>query len=256
MNRLWPLPALLTWALAWVVFTLCLRAGLELAAAFGLAAVLAAGLAAAASTWWRRLFVAAGFPLSATLGAGLASALPAWSWLLPLAALLLVYPVHSWRDAPVFPTPRGALSGLAQHTGLSAQARIVDAGCGLGAGLVELRREWPEGQLHGWEWSWPVRWLCGWRCGGFARISRTDIWATSWAGLDLVYLFQRPESMDRALRKAQQDMRPGSWVASLEFEAVGWVAQAKLEAVPGKPVWLYRVPLRPRCGAPGTALGH
>jgi hypothetical protein len=256
MNRWWPLPALLTWALAWVVFALCLRAGLGLAMAFGLAAVLAAALAVRAHTWWRRLFVAAGFPLSAALGAGLASTLPAWLWLLPLAALLLIYPVHSWRDAPVFPTPRGALSGLARYTGLGPQTRVLDAGCGLGAGLQELHREWPQGQLQGWEWSWPVRWLCARRCARFARISRTDIWAASWAGFDLVYLFQRPESMDRALTKAQQDMRDGSWLASLEFEAVGWVPQAKLEAVPGKPVWLYRLPLQKRPAAASTGPAH
>lgn len=256
MNRLWPLPALLTWALAWALFALCLRLGLGLTAAFALATVLAAALAVRGSTWWRRIFVAAGFPVSLALSLGVTSTLPAWLWLLPLAALLLIYPVHSWGDAPVFPTPRGALSGLAASTGLGQHARLLDAGCGLGAGLVELRREWPQGQMQGWEWSWPVRWLCAWRCGQFASISRTDIWATSWAGFDLVYLFQRPESMDRALRKAEQDMRPGSWLASLEFEASGWVPHARLETVAGKPVWLYRVPLRPRTAAPAAAQGH
>jgi hypothetical protein len=256
MTLIWPLPALLTWALAWALFLAGLHLGLDPAWAFAAAALAVALLAIRAGSWWRRVFMAVGFPLSAALDAGLTGALPAWLWLLPLAALLLIYPMRSWRDAPLFPTPSGALSGLAHRLGLPDNPRIVDAGCGLGAGLIELHREWPQGRLQGWEWSWPVRWLCGLRCGRFARISRTDIWATSWAHMDLVYLFQRPESMDRALLKAQQELRPGSWLASLEFEATGWQPHGRLDNVPGKPVWLYRVPLRRRTDRPAAASTH
>jgi hypothetical protein len=47
--------------------------------------------------------IAAGFPLSLALTG--AAGLPAWAWLVPLALLLLVYPLNAWRDAPLFPTP-------------------------------------------------------------------------------------------------------------------------------------------------------
>ena len=69
-----------------------------------------------------RLFGYALFPLSAALTG--AVALPAWAWLLPLALLLLVYPINAWRDAPLFPTPPGALRGLEAH------AALADGGLG------------------------------------------------------------------------------------------------------------------------------
>ena len=45
------------------------------------------------------------------------------------------------------------------------------------------------------------------------------MWSADWSGFDLVYVFQRPESMERVLAKASRELRPGAWLASLEFEA-------------------------------------
>ena len=236
----WPLPALLTWAAAWLSHLLLLRVGAPLAVAALLATLLGGVGALWGSTPWRRVFMAAGFPLS-LLATGAAAGLPPLAWLLPLALLLLLYPLNTWRDAPLFPTPEAALTGLDKVVPLPSGARIVDAGCGLGAGLIELHRVYPEARIDGLEWSWPLTLACRWRCR-FARVRRADIWAADWSGYDLVYLFQRPESMPRALDKALQTMRPGSWLVSLEFKAEGLLPVARLDQVPGKPVWVYRVP--------------
>ncbi len=241
---IWPLPALLTWALAWALFAGLRLAGAGTPLAFVLA-LLASGLAAwTGRTPWRRLFMLAGFPLS-LLVTGAAGALPAWVWLLPLALLLALYPLGSWGDAPLFPTPAEALNGLAEKAPLPDGANLVDAGCGLGAGLIALRAQYPRAQIHGLEWSWPLTLLCALRCR-FARVRRADIWAADWSAHDMVYLFQRPESMPRALEKAAAELKPGAWLVSLEFPAPGWRHQARLETVPGKPVWLYQAPLRKR----------
>ena len=250
LNRLWPLPALLAWALCWALFAGARAVGIDA----GVAAFGAAGWGVCASllgrTPWRRVFIGAGFPLSllASGAAGLAGGMtsfPAWAWLLPLALLALLYPINSWRDAPLFPTPTGGLTGLARLAPLAPGARAVDAGCGLGAGLRELHREYPQVCLDGLEWSWPLRWLCAARCR-FARICRADIWAADWSGYDLVYVFQRPESMARAWAKASHELRPGSWLVSLEFAVPGVVATAVLEGegADGRRVWLYRVALQ------------
>ncbi|MFP8779602.1 class I SAM-dependent methyltransferase [Hydrogenophaga sp. RWCD_12] len=245
---IWPLPALLTWAFAWALFVGLRVAGLGAPGAF-VVALLAAGLAAwTGRTPWRRLFMLAGFPLS-LLVSGAAGAVPGWIWLLPLALLLALYPLGSWGDAPLFPTPAEALNGLAEKAALPDGAVVVDAGCGLGAGLIALRRQYPRAQILGWEWSWPLTMLCALRCrlrGNVARVRRADIWAADWSGCDLVYLFQRPESMPRAVEKAAAELRPGAWLVSLEFEARSLKPTVRLETVQGKPVWLYQAPLRTR----------
>ena len=236
----WPLPALAAWAAGWIAMTLLSRTLVlpgSLAVAAGLAVSAAPALLAA--TFWRRVIVAGGFPLSLLLSGGLA-ALPAWAWLLPLAVLALAYPVTAWRDAPVFPTPRDALAGLDRHVSLAPDARVHDAGCGLGHGLQALRAVWPQARLSGVEWSWPLALATRLRCP-WARVARGDMWRGSWAAHDLVYLFQRPESMARALAKADAEMRPGSWVVSLEFDAAGRAPHARLALPSGRPVWIYRI---------------
>ena len=244
LNRLWPLPALLVWALCWALFIGARGVGVDPGAAGVIAAALGVAASLLGRTPWRRVFIGAGFPLSwiASGASGMAGALatfPAWAWLLPLGLLALLYPINTWRDAPLFPTPSGGLTGLAQLAPLAPNARAVDAGCGLGAGLRELHREYPQVRLEGLEWSWPLRWLCAARCH-FATIRRADIWAADWSGYDLVYVFQRPESMARAWAKACRELRPGGWLVSLEFEVPGVAATAVLEGGEGRRVWLYK----------------
>jgi hypothetical protein len=236
----WPLPALLVWAGAWGIHLGLTAHGTPAWVAVALASCAAALVATRATTPWRRRLVAAGFPLS-WLAANFAFALPAWAWLLPLGLLALLYPMRSWRDAPLFPTPEDALAGLASVASLPPAARVVDLGCGLGAGLRELRREYPQAAISGVEWSWPLRWLCALRCRD-ARVAHGDIWAHDWSGYDLVYLFQRPESMARAAAKAQSELRNGAWLVSLEFEVPALVAQGRLEGADGRSVWLYQTP--------------
>ncbi|HPU51182.1 MAG TPA: class I SAM-dependent methyltransferase [Burkholderiaceae bacterium] len=239
----WPLPALLSWTAAWGVF-FAMRAA-DWAPLWALSAATLFGLLLAVfgGTPWRRVFIGAGFPLSAmllvfSLGSG---SLSPWTWLVPLALLALLYPINTWRDAPLFPTPLNALDGLAAAVPITGQPRILDAGCGLGAGLRALRDQYPTARLTGLEWSWPLALACRWRCR-FAQVRRASMWSTAWAGQDMVYLFQRPESMPRAGQKALAELAPGAWLVSLEFPVPGFEPQARLETVPGKPVWVYRMP--------------
>jgi hypothetical protein len=271
----WPLPALLSWAACWALAhalnTSDATASLPPALAWlGWALPLALGAALAlwprvASTGWRQVFVALGYPLSvlasghslgaAAAGQGAAQGLPAWAWLLPLGLLLLAYPVRAWRDAPVFPTPPGALKALPRHAQLPPDASVLDAGCGAGDGLIALHQALqaapnpacPQLHLQGVEHSWLWWAVSAWRCRGQARVRRGDMWAGSWQAHHLVYLFQRPETMPRAWAKARAEMRPGSWLLSLEFEAVDERGRriqphAQWQAEGGKPVWLYRLP--------------
>src|SRR5690606_35649109 len=121
---------------------------LQLPVGWSAAVATALGVAAGffARPSWRRLFIAAGFPLSLA-ASGLGTGMPARGWLLAMGLLAVLYPVKTWRDAPLFPTPRGSLAGLDSIARLPAGARILDAGCGLGAGLAELRSVFPDAKL-------------------------------------------------------------------------------------------------------------
>ncbi len=236
----WPLPAVLAWAAAWLVWLLLRKAGLDAAAAVagGLATSLL--LALGCSGRWRRGIAAAGFPLSA-LALGAAGALPAWLWLLLLLPVLAAYPLRAWRDAPFFPTPADALESL-PNVITTAPLSVLDAGCGLGHGLDALHALWPQAQAHGLEWSAPLAWLAALRCRRFAHIRRGDMWAACWAGHDIVYVFQRPESMRRVFDKAQRELAPGAWLVSLEFAVPGQAPQARLRCRDGRDLWLYQMP--------------
>lgn len=235
----WPLPALLAWGGSWLLFASLQRVTTPVWALL-LACALAAAASVLGSNWWRRALIAAGFPLALAL-TGVA-AVPAWAWLVPLVLLLGVYPLNAWRDAPLFPTPHHALQGLAAQVPLAPGARVLDAGCGLGDGLLALRRAYPQARIEGVEWSWPLRLLCQLRCP-WARVRRGDMWRADWSGCQLVYLFQRPESMARAAAKAQAEMAPGSWLVSLEFAVPGVLPQAQLRLPGERVVWVYRMPM-------------
>jgi trans-aconitate methyltransferase len=117
---------------------------------------------------------------------------------------------------------------------------VLDAGCGVGDGLLALRSAWPKASVEGVEWSWPLVMVARLRCR-FARVRRGDMWARPWSGLALVYLFQRPESMERAWVKANSEMVPGSWLVSLEFGLAGRVPDLVLPLAGRRSVLAWRV---------------
>jgi hypothetical protein len=87
-----------------------------------------------------------------------------------------------------------------------------------------------------------LRFACALRCP-WARVRRADIWKADWSAFDMVYLFQRPESMPRAVAKAAAELKAGAWLVSLEFEAASLICTAHYRAPGGKMVWLYQAPL-------------
>lgn len=253
--RRWPMPALGAWLLCWVIYHALLHGGVPWSMGWTAACALGVVCARLTSTPWRRVCVAAGFPLSWALmgqfqGQG---PLEAVGWLVPLAVLFSLYPLSAWSDAPLFPTPLNALNGLAQRAPLSPNAQVLDAGCGFGAGLRALSDQYPQAQLSGWEWSRPLAWLCAKRHPK-VEVRQADMWRQDWSRFEMVYLFQRPETMPRAVRKAQNELKPGAYLVSLEFEAPGLKGLGRLDNVRGKPVWIYQMDALdcPAAQTPGT----
>lgn len=235
----WPLPALAAWVGAWLVHAAlgALQPPAVLSAV--IAMLVPAALAASCSGFVRRAIVLAGFPLSLVLAG--TEGVPSWFWLLPALLLLALYPVQAWRDAPLYPTGARALDGLALRLELPGQPHILDAGCGLGHGLDALAAQWPAASITGLEHSRLLAWLARRRCPR-AHIVRGDMWRHGWGDYDLVYLFQRPESMPRAWRKALQEMKPGSWLVSLEFAVDGVPPQLQLQQPGERALLAWRIP--------------
>ncbi|SEL45534.1 hypothetical protein SAMN05216359_109134 [Roseateles sp. YR242] len=181
--------------------------------------------------------VAAGFPLALVVTG---VALPAWAWLIPLLILVVAYPRRGWSDAPLFPTPHDALRALPAVVPLREQAHVLDAGCGVGDGLMALRRAYPAVQLHGIEYS-PILWLLARLRCAWAKVTRGDLWSQSWRDFDMVYLFQRPESMLRALDKALAEMPGDRWLVSLDFPLPGQAVHAQLETGSRHRLHVYRI---------------
>lgn len=238
LTLAWPVPALLAWAAAWLIYRAMEPNLMALVAAL----VPPAFIASQTDGFMRRVWLMAGFPVSLMLLD--ASLWPAWLWLLPAAVLLLLYPVKAWRDAPLFPTRVDALDHLAERIPLPAGGKVLDAGCGVGHGLDALKAQWPLARLCGIEHSWPLVVLARLRCPQ-SVVYRGDMWAHSWARYELVYLFQRPETMERAWTKACMEMKPGAWLVSLEFPVPDKGAEFSQQRDGQRTVWVYRVPGQP-----------
>ncbi|EER57915.1 methyltransferase type 12, partial [Acidovorax delafieldii 2AN] len=103
---------------------------------------------------------------------------------------------------------------------------------------------YPEARIHGIEWSCPLRLACALRCP-WAQVRRADMWQADWSAYQLVYLFQRPESMARAAAKAQAELAAGAWLVSLEFAVPDMLPWAQMRSPGGRLVWLYRMPFSP-----------
>jgi SAM-dependent methyltransferase len=242
MNILiWPLPALLSWGLSWGLYVFVLNLLDSSAWALLAATLLGVLLTALGSSLWRRFLIVLGFPLSQLLLTQTHLSLPPLAWLGLVVLIALVYPLNAWSDAPLFPTPAKALTEMPLHIQLPERAAILDAGCGLGDGLIALRSAYPKAQFFGLEMSWPLRFFCALRCP-WARIRQGNIWLESWSEFDVVYMFQRPETMPRAVEKAARELKPGAWLVSLEFEARELSAQALINTGETRPVWMYRAP--------------
>jgi len=232
----WPLSALLVWLAAWLAHAALRGFGQEVALIGG--ALVGGALSLLYRERWRRLIAALGFPVS-VLALGWQGGAPGLWWLLPLALLWWLYPRRSWSEAPVFPTPRGALDPLPAQVRLPAGARVLDAGCGAGDGLRELCRVLPQARVEGVEWSRPLAWAARLRARG-AQVRRGDLWADSWAPFALVYVFQRPESMPRVWAKACAEFTPEAWLVSLDFAVPGVAPVASWQLGNGQFVWVYR----------------
>jgi hypothetical protein len=241
------MPAVFAWGGGWLLMLAASWLGWPAGGALLLGMVPALWAQGLVAAGWRRWAVLAGLPLLMLTTAGVSAVSP-WGWLGFAVLLLVLYPLQAWRDAPVFPTPRSALQNLAEVVSLEPGAAVLDAGSGMGHGIAALRRAFPAARIDGVESSLPlVLWSRrrlhreGASSGPRCRVRRGDMWTCSWAEFALVYVFQRPESMQRAWHKASAEMPAGAWLVSLEFEVPEATPISRQTCPDGRPLWIYRL---------------
>lgn len=179
---------------------------------------LAAGLSwrAGLAPWWRPIQLL--FPL-ALLGA-LALQLPPPLFLAVFIVLLGLYWSTFRTQVPLYPSGPAVWAAVAGLLPPGRPLRLVDIGSGMGGMALDLARRRPESDVVGIELA-PLPWLASWlraRLGGSrARFIRGDYEALDFADYDLVFAYLSPAAMGALWLKARAEMRPGSLLASYEF---------------------------------------
>jgi hypothetical protein len=226
----WPASALLTWYVLWQASFWVWRTSQSLLMtllAMSVLSLMLVRLNPWAKTGWRAVFLVMGVPIATLVTYQFT--LSVWVWLVACGVLLAMYPLRYWHDAPWFPTPSNALDGLANQLSLAHNSRILEAGCGTGDGMLALRMQYPHAHIVGVEVSRLLAFIARLRCRWLWRktlggeqsapwqIIVTDLWRHDWRDYELVYVFQRPETMIKVQHKAQQELRSGAWLVSLSF---------------------------------------
>lgn len=159
---------------------------------------------------------------------------------------------------PVLRTPADLLPAIREGLGLIDGQVVVDAGCGDGRALVALCRG-TKVRGRGYELSGPM-WLVAWARvlltggAGRIRIAWKDFLRSELEDVDVVYCFLMPGAMQQVADKCAEEMAPGGRLVSFLWAVPDWEPAEVLPV--GRlrdPVYIYRLPARPRQVDPAMA---
>jgi hypothetical protein len=224
----------------WVVCIGAIRSGMPASAGFALGCALGLGhLRPGSASWTVKALRSGLFPISyCALWMSLSA--PSWIWGAMAIGGAMVFPKLDRMSAPLWRSPAEVSTALGvalAHLEIDP-TKVLDPGCGLGDGLTALRSALPRAEIEGIEAAWLPWLIARWRFGD--TVERGDMWDKSWARYDMVYLFLRPEAMERARSKIFLEMYPDSIVASLDFEFDGVDCVDEREVKSGRILRLYK----------------
>lgn len=172
------------------------------------------------SRWW--------LPLNALFAPALLLAqrfdIPAW---LPLTGFVVLV-LLNWNSArervPLYLSGRSSRQALRELLATRpAGFTFIDLGCGLGSALCPLARVFPQARFIGVETA-PLSFFIAWLRSlplGNCQVRYRNLWQQPLDDADVVYCFLSPEPMPRLWRKAQAQMKAGSWLLSNSFTVPG-----------------------------------
>jgi SAM-dependent methyltransferase len=207
------------WGVVWLLGQLGLLPDGVWVLAFSQA--IAATMAAAAlrcARWWLPIHLV----FTPLAFAALALGIPPGVWLAVFAVFALIYWSSYRTQVPLFLTNGQTVRAVA---GLlpPGPIEVLDIGCGIGSFLAAFAQQRQDARLTGIE-NAPVPFALS-RLRAFKHpaitVIRSDFFAQSWAGYDLVYAFLSPTPMFDAWEKARREMKPGSLFVSNSFDIPG-----------------------------------
>lgn len=212
------------------------RAGL--APGFLTAALVQGVLAAIASrwlglpTWW--LPIQFLFPVLLLSAQSLA--VPAWAWLAVFLAMLALFWSTFRTRVPYYPSSELVWSAFADALPSGQALQIIDIGSGFGGFSLRLAKQHPGWQVDGIELA-PLPWLVSRlrALGTRARFLRGDYASLDFSRYDAVFAYLSPAAMPALWAKCQQEMRPGTMLASYEFDIPGHAPTRSLLVKEGGP---------------------
>ncbi len=83
----------------------------------------------------------------------------------------------------------------------------------------------------------------------WAQVRQGDVLRADGSKYDMIYQFQRPDSMPRAVAQASAKLRSGTYLMSLEFEAQAMAPLGVLRTVANKHEWAYHMPRADKASA-------
>ena len=164
---------------------------------------------------WKKILIFLGFPISSLL-LQINQNPNTILWFTLLIILVIIYPPISWRDAPLYPTPKDSLIGLNKVLNLKSDDKILDFGSGAGHGIKAIQSEWANNHIFGVENS-SLLFLYTKIKYPQSKIIFKDMWDIDLSQFNVLYVFQRPDTMNKIWEKAKKEMPKNSFIISLSF---------------------------------------
>jgi hypothetical protein len=150
--------------------------------------------------------------------------LPSWVYLWAFILSLTFFWSVIYRGAPLYLSGPKTWATVTDLLPRDHSFRFIDLGSGLGGLILNLSRQYPNGEFHGVEFApgpWLVSKLRNWLAGGRVNFFRQDYRKLDLGSYDVVFVFLSPLVMQEIADKARAEMRSGSLLLSLAFPLPG-----------------------------------
>ncbi len=149
-------------------------------------------------------------------------------------------------QVPFFPSRPAVWKQVVKLMPMDKSLRLIDIGSGLGDMPMYVAKMRPECHIEGIEIA-PLPWLVSFVRGKIRRSSAIfklgDYRTLDFSGYDMIFAYLSPAAMLALWEKANQEMKSGSFLISLEFEIPGANPSMRIAGSEHSPmIYVWRLP--------------